>query len=100
MQSGSKPVAIGSSVPRWPMLFSRCARLTSRTTPAEVMPPGLSTSRIPSSVIVALVALAALVVGVLVVALGAQSLQQRIDAAGAGEVVVVREHQLRRVTQI
>src|SRR5690606_27500460 len=122
---GRSPVAIGSSVPRWPMLRSRCARLTSRTTPADVIPAGLSTSRMPSAlgvgvVIVlgvAVVALVVVIVVAIVVALGnvlargrplgllallalpPDVAQQRVDAPRALELLVEGEEQLGRVAQ-
>src|SRR5215813_16309 len=59
MQSGSSPVAIGSSVPRWPMLARAWRRFTARTTSAELIPEGLSTRRMPSLIdVLAVVVLA------------------------------------------
>src|ERR1700694_1309619 len=46
-QSTSTPVAIGSSVPACPMLFSLVPRRTFCTTSWLVMPDGLSTIRKP-----------------------------------------------------
>src|SRR3954467_4627926 len=42
------PVASGSSVPAWP-IFAPVARLIALTTPAEVIPPGLSITSQPCS---------------------------------------------------
>ena len=49
MQTGSTPLANGSSVPRWPIFSARSARFSTRTMCADVGPSGLSMSRIPSS---------------------------------------------------
>src|SRR5437660_5541590 len=44
----SNPVAIGSSVPQWPIFLNPSCRRRSATTSCEVMPSALSTSRTPS----------------------------------------------------
>src|ERR1700730_591846 len=48
MVSRSRPVAIGSSVPQWPIFLISSLRRTSATTSCEVIPSALSTSRTPS----------------------------------------------------
>src|SRR5580658_7818156 len=45
---GNTPVANGSSVPRWPTRAGFTLALMRRTTSAEVIPPGLSMTIIPS----------------------------------------------------
>src|SRR6478735_824174 len=47
----STPVAIGSSVPAWPTLRVPASRRTRDTTSCDVMPPDLSTTTSPDSVI-------------------------------------------------
>src|SRR5215472_16096437 len=46
--SRSRPVAIGSRVPQWPIFFVPSCRRASATTSCEVIPSALSTSRTPS----------------------------------------------------
>src|SRR5207248_9673394 len=48
MVSSSKPVAIGSSVPQWPIFLVASFRRASATTSWDVMPSALSTSSTPS----------------------------------------------------
>src|ERR1700738_4933711 len=52
MVSRSRPVAIGSSVPQWPIFLISSLRRTIATTSCEVIPAALSTSRTPSGVAV------------------------------------------------
>src|SRR5450432_2187085 len=51
MTSGSTPVAIGSSVPRCPILLVLAMRRILPTTSCEVQPSGLSTTITPSNVV-------------------------------------------------
>src|SRR6185503_11610465 len=46
--SKSRPVAIGSSVPQWPIFLVPICRRASATTSCDVIPSALSTSRTPS----------------------------------------------------
>src|ERR1700704_1546060 len=48
MVSRSRPVAIGSSVPQWPIFLISSLRRTIATTSCDVIPSALSTSRTPS----------------------------------------------------
>src|SRR6059058_486787 len=46
----SRPVAIGSSVPQWPIFLIPSCRRASATTSCEVIPSALSTRRTPSGI--------------------------------------------------
>src|SRR5205814_8660768 len=46
----SNPVAIGSSVPQWPIFLNPSCRRVSATTSCDVMPSALSTKRTPSGI--------------------------------------------------
>src|ERR1700736_6376054 len=48
MVSKRRPVAIGSSVPQWPIFLISSLRRTIATTSCDVIPSALSTSRTPS----------------------------------------------------
>src|SRR5262245_25289048 len=94
MQSGRSPVAIGSSVPRWPMLARAWRRFTARTTPAELIPEGLSTRRMPSLIDV----LSAIAVLALRRPLGIA--QEARDPPGLVELIVPVEAELRREAKL
>src|SRR5438309_1198488 len=46
----SNPVAMGSSVPQWPIFLNPSCRRVSATTSCDVMPSALSTKRTPSGI--------------------------------------------------
>src|SRR5688572_13606668 len=85
----SSPVAKGSSVPVWPAFTPPRARRTIATTSWELTPAGLSTSNTPSR----------FAVGIFAQLVGADLLQQRVDARGVGDAVVIAEIEFRCDTQ-
>src|SRR5688572_16241224 len=85
----SRPVANGSSVPVCPARTPPRARRVMATTSCELAPAGLSISRMPSLLDVAIPGWF----------LGSYLLQEGIDACGVGDAGVVLEVEFRRDAQ-
>src|SRR5512137_387098 len=86
-QTTSTPVASGSRVPAWPTRRSPLQRRTMETTAKEVLPAGLRTLRIPSTLTLSLrLSLA-----------GAHLIDKLDDLAGLLHGVIVDKAQVRSV---